>query len=471
MIKSTVFMMMSTLARLLTSVVVFIVMARVWGADVFGVFAYPLAIATVAVMVVDYGFGLQVVRSIGTRPDAVEQVMLRSVAAKCLLSLLVAGGALVATPWLADDRGTLALTWLLLVSSLLTSFALLLNLPFRGLGRFADETKVVVLASVIHFAVVVVAVAAGAGPLLVAICFVLSRACYLLLSLSAYRRLVARFDWRRLDGWSGLAMLRDGLPYGVFVAMGTLYFQIDTLLVQHYLGSRDVGLFQAGVRLLMGALILPEVICNVYLPAISGVAGRNVAETARLGERMTRHLLMLGVIGLAVFWLGSRWIVSGLYGADYASVVPLLPAFGVVLLLRFVASSYGLLLTVGDRQLVRTAVVSAAFVVSLAVNVLLIPRYGLRGAVLASVVTHAFLLSAYLWFVVHDLGRWFFDSRNLALLALAALAVVIAPLNPVIRLGEGVVIIVATLAAGVKSSEWKRLARTVPSFAAEVGPS
>ena len=63
MIKSTVFMMMSTLARLLSSVLLFIVMARVWGAEIFGVFAYPLAVATVAIMVLDYGFGLQVVKS------------------------------------------------------------------------------------------------------------------------------------------------------------------------------------------------------------------------------------------------------------------------------------------------------------------------------------------------------------------------------------------------------------------------
>jgi len=80
------------------------------------------------------------------------------------------------------------------------------------------------------------------------------------------------------------------------------------------------------------------------------------------------------------------------------------------------------------------------------------------------------LLFAYLCFVVHDLGGWFFDPRNIALLALVAVAAVIATQNPLIRLGGGFMIIVATLAAGVKWSEWKSLVRTVPSLAADIGP-
>ena len=122
-IKSTAFMTLSTLARLLTSVVLFVVMARVWGAQLFGVFVYPFTIATIAVMVADYGFGLQVVKSVGARPGEVKDVMRRALAAKWLLSLFVVAAALVATPWLLDGASTAGLTWLLLISSLLGSFA------------------------------------------------------------------------------------------------------------------------------------------------------------------------------------------------------------------------------------------------------------------------------------------------------------------------------------------------------------
>src|SRR5437773_10755223 len=97
-------------------------MARVWGAEIFGVFAYPLAVATVAIMVLDYGFGLQVVKSIGGRHDRAPDVMQRALAGKWVLSIVVTVGALVAILWLADGTSRLGLAWLFLLYSLVGLF-------------------------------------------------------------------------------------------------------------------------------------------------------------------------------------------------------------------------------------------------------------------------------------------------------------------------------------------------------------
>ena len=48
--------MISTGVRLLTNLVLFVVLAHVWGPVVFGVFMYPYAIASILVRIVDYGF-------------------------------------------------------------------------------------------------------------------------------------------------------------------------------------------------------------------------------------------------------------------------------------------------------------------------------------------------------------------------------------------------------------------------------
>jgi len=66
---------------------------------------------------------------------------------------------------------------------------------------------------------------------------------------------------------------------------------------------------------------------------------------------------MFGVLGLAALGILGGWMTEVLYGSEYQVVSGLLPFLGVVLLLRFLASSYVLLLTVADRQLVRTLIV------------------------------------------------------------------------------------------------------------------
>ena len=47
--------------------------------------------------------------------------------------------------------------------------------------------------------------------------------------------------------------------------------QMDTLMVQHYLGAPYVGLYQAGMRILLGALLVGDALNSVYLSAMARV--------------------------------------------------------------------------------------------------------------------------------------------------------------------------------------------------------
>ena len=64
MFRDSVFSLISTVVRLTTGLILFIVLAHVWGPERFGTFMYPFTIAGILVKVVDYGFLLQVTRDV-----------------------------------------------------------------------------------------------------------------------------------------------------------------------------------------------------------------------------------------------------------------------------------------------------------------------------------------------------------------------------------------------------------------------
>lgn len=465
MIKSTFFMSASTVARLLTGVVLFVWMARLWGVNTFGTFVYPFTVASLAVMLVDYGFSLQVVRDIGRAPGEVETIVHGKLSAKLFLALVLVVGAAIIGPVTVSSWNTLWLLWLLLAAAVLNSFGLFLNLAFRGIGRFGEETKVVLLSNLMHFVVVGAILEVGGGPVAVALGFVLSRALYLSFAIVAYEKVIGRVRLPAVDMRRTFLELTAGLPFGVFVALGTIYFQIDTVILQHFLGAQAVGLYQAGIRILMAGLVLPDVLSSVYLPAIAGSSGDS-AKTVRMGIRLTRHLLMLGVLGLTALTLLGGWLVGALFGAEYQAISKLVHFFGIVLLLRYVASSYGLLLTVGDRQVGRTLIVGATCVVSVTLNTILVSSYGLRGAVVASVLTHVFLLTTYFGLVLHAYHCTFLDLRSLLLSGLATLIVILgSDMQPTIVVAT--VIALTTAGLGLKRGEITTLTRRLaPQFQA-----
>jgi O-antigen/teichoic acid export membrane protein len=201
---------------------------------------------------------------------------------------------------------------------------------------------------------------------------------------------------------------------------------------------------------------VPDVLTTVFLAAMSGNMS-DQEKTIALGRRMIRCLLATGVIGCVVLSLAPTAIIRAVFGQSYEATGRLLPLFGVVLALRFWASGYGILLTIVDRQNVRTLIVLGALVVSLTGNFVLVPRLGLQGAVVASIITHLFLLCVYALAAAQRFRTAFLDVRTYMLIALGGLATIVALAEPGTRAAVGAALLLLAAGIGLEPRELRRL--------------
>jgi O-antigen/teichoic acid export membrane protein len=341
------------------------------------------------------------------------------------------------------------------------SFVLLFSVPLRSLGRFDVEAGTTAWANAVVFCSVAVVLSAGGGPLAAAAAFALARLAALSLAWRSCHRAIGSRPWPSLDRASVGVMLRTGFPFGVHAAVGTLNMQADTIMIHHYLGAGPVGIYQAGMRVLVGALLVADALNGVYLARLART-GQVPVEFSRLGTQMTRHLLALGTIAFACTLAGSELIVHYLFDDGYAPLVRILPAFGVLMFIRYGGVSYGTVLTLSDRQGVRVAAVSGALALSLALNALLVPRYGLAGAIAASIIGHVALYSVYVVAAWQEHRSLLIDRRSVGLLAAAVASIAwLAALGPgsaALRLEIGAVLLAAGVLAGVTRAEWGSVA-------------
>jgi len=460
--RDSVFSLITTVVRLATGVVLFVVLAHVWGPERFGVFMYPFTIAGILVKLVDYGFLLQVARDVGRRPAEAHATMSRALGAKLMLVVPAVAVAYVIALVMPGTNGFGALLALLLVDAVCTSFVQFINIPLRALGRFDREARIASLSNGIVFVAVVSVALTGHGPLLAAAVMAGTRAACLILPWNAYRRLLGTSPRAIIEKQSLRASLWVGLPFCVHATVGTLNLQMDTLMVQRYLGAGSVGLYQAGMRILLGALLVGDALNGVYLSAMAR-ASHDRAELTRLGQRMTRQLLAVGLFGFGCIVAAGPLVVRLLFGGKYDALAAILPYFGLLTFIRYGGVSYGTLLTLSDRQAVRVAAVCTVMVLGLALNAVLIPRFGLTGAISASILGHLVLYSVYVYAARRDVGGLLVDRRSAVLLSLAGVIVFFLPLlpsyDPSVRVALGATIALASLVVGPTAAEWNRLPR------------
>jgi len=132
----------------------------------------------------------------------------------------------------------------------------------------------------------------------------------------------------------------------------------------------------------------------VYLPKISALDCDGYEYLKAIDRMNLMSICAGGTLGL-VFAFGNTLIVNILFGPDYKQLCELLPWFGLVLVLRYIAASCGVNLTASGRQIMRVTANVAYLVCFLASSVVLITRFGTVGILMATTLATLVLIAAY----------------------------------------------------------------------------
>lgn len=189
-----------------------------------------------------------------------------------------------------------------------------------------------------------------------------------------------RFD-RRL----GRRMFGFGLKTHLGRVLNFGNYRLDQWLVGSIAGARALGLYSVAVAWSEGLFFLPTAVAAVQRPdlvrATPEVAYKRAARTHRIAQIVTA-VLCLGLVVLA------RPLTVGVFGSDFrGSVTELrilaLGGFGIVTLKQL-----GDALTAQRKPLLESLAIGAAFVSTIVLDVILIPRHGGLGAAVASTAAY-----------------------------------------------------------------------------------
>ena len=202
--------------------------------------------------------------------------------------------------------------------------------------------------------------------------------------------------------------------------------EVEVLFLTLWDTSASAGQFKVGYQLSSGALLLvPGVFSALLLPMMANALAQGHEVANRRFSMSTTYLLALAAPLVAFGAVFAHEIVDLLYGAAYAQAALVFACCicaGAVSMLSQAASSY---LLGSDRQRALMVTVLACSVVKIMLDILLVRRYGLTGAITAhattSVLTGALLIVLALRYSGARL-EWARMLRVLAAAVIAALA-------------------------------------------------
>lgn len=388
------FMAFSTYFRIASQLLIFVLLARILGAEQYGVISYWLSVTTLIAIPINYGFGTQILREAAHSPESLPALLSGMLRAKIWLSLLIGGLLLLGTLIFPVP----AVFWVLLLLSWADSFSEFYNFALRSRGQFAFEARLALATSLLQFSVLAVALWSR-EVLPVALAYLCCRGVALVITWRGARSTLGLERGAVGNPAPLFKTLASGLPYAADVAMSTLNNAVDIVILKQLTDLRTVGIYQAGSRLMLGGTTPATVLSNVYLPRVSALDSGGKEYASAIAGMNLKMLLAGGAVSLALA-LGNELITDLLFGPGYRELAQLLPWFALVLVLRYVAASFGINLTASGHQSVRVLANLGYLATFLGAAFLLVPRYQAVGLLAASACATLALALTYSGYVL-----------------------------------------------------------------------
>ena len=215
-------------------------------------------------------------------------------------------------------------------------------------------------------------------------------------------------EWR-YDGWVARALLKDSWPLILTGLAIMIYMRIDQLMLGQILGNKSVGIYSVALRLSEAWYFIPvAIVASVYPSIIMSKQQGELFYLARLQKLYNLMVILALSVAIPMTFL-SGWVVNFLYGKEYieAGGVLAVHIWGAIFVF-FGCAWTSWMLTEGYQKTI-LAINILSLLSNVALNFILIPKYGTTGAALATAISYS---------LGHTFFAIFFKNQKIAVIML-----------------------------------------------------
>ena len=471
--KAALLMTGSTYVSFFFGLIVSAIIARAVGPEDFGRYAYVIWLSGLLVQIGNNGLNTTGIRFISESLGRDSKKSARAVHGwllrlqyLCLIATTV--GFLVTLPltlpsgWTANVALFMAVV---LVSVIAKTFYLFDISIAKGYGQYSVEAFSTMAVSGVNM-LCVLALYFLHAPLAAYLgLFAATSAAYAVMVWRMLRTRSIKPSGRDLDDTLG-PRLKNHLLWTVLLTVAAAFGNksSETYLLSTYVGPAEVGFFTIAASLTRGGVELLSAGLNTVLMPLMG-HGFGAGGTARVNAILADAMRYFSFAGLLLAGVGFMWAdvaISLMYGAQYQPATQLFRVMALVAGITLSQGAFGALLSTTDNQRIRAYVAVLSVGLSILAAVLLVPRYGLMGALTAHAASSAviFVLIGVGIVRVFKVSLPWAELARLCLAAVVAAAVAAACLwagsGLVLQFVGGLLYAVVFIAASFALKAWKQ---------------
>lgn len=367
--------------------------ARYLGPSNFGILTFALAFTAIFGVIPDFGLRPLIVREVARDKSLASKYLANISGMKIILATITFGLIALTINLLDYPEQTIKVVYLVALSVVFSAFIQMFYSIFQAYERMEYQSLGQIVRGTLMLLVVMLAINYGFGVAGFAALFFVVNIVVLVYSFVILRmkfpNLSLAWSIRKIEvDWSfWKSAIKEALPFGLALTFVMIFYWIDSVMLSLMKGNIVVGWYNAAYRIVFLLLFIP----NSFIAAIYPVMSKfyvTSQDSLRLSlEKSFKYLTILGIpIGVGITLLAKR-IILLIFGAEYMSSILPLQILVWSSVFIFMSQPFGNLLNCLNKQSIVTKITGVCVGLNVTLNLILIPKYSLIGASIATVLT------------------------------------------------------------------------------------
>lgn len=229
----------------------------------------------------------------------------------------------------------------------------------------------------------------------------------------SYRKKVGSIKEWKFDLNIAKMLIMQSFPLLLSGTAIIIYQKLDQVMIRNMIDNAALGQYSVAARFIDLVIFIPTIIAQTVTPLLVQAYQRNIAEYQQKRQQFIDLMVWSSLLIALVFSLGANLLVTFLYGEQYLGAIPVLQIMAWQAVFVALSSSSGQLIIIENLQKYVFLRNLTGCAVSIIMNLILIPIYGIIGSAIATVVALAF--SGYFTHVFIRPYQFLFLLQNKAL--------------------------------------------------------
>ncbi len=405
--KNLLFLSSGELVSKILQFVLFVYAARLLDQASFGKFSFALSLSFIAIIAADLGINQLLIREIARDKKDISRYFINAFVVKLSFAFVAYFFIIILLNALNYPQDTRYVVYAIWIFTIISTFTDLFYSIFRAFEKMFFDALIKTLRMVILASVGLYVLFNGYGVLAFSIVFIGVELLMLIIAYfiatSKFMKLSFEINFKFMKN-----LVKTAFPLGIAFIFSSIYFYIDSVMLSKMRGDVEVAIYSVAYNLALAILFIPAVYTNAIYPVMSRYFKTSKENLVFLYNRSFKYLYIIGLpISAGVYMLADRIIVF-FYGKTYIGSVIALQIIAWFLFIKFLNYLMGYVLSSVDQQNSRMVGQGLTAAFNVALNLILIPKFGYVGAAASTFFTEIFLFILYYWYVSKSLHSYNF---------------------------------------------------------------